>query len=285
MSSFIFALTLALYAVACALYLVQFGSAGATTAAAARRVLLAAFLVHGVDIGLHCVAGTHPFVNAREALSFTAWLMVGVYLVLTLRFAMAALGAFIVPLAIVLDAAARIVPSSRGHANTLVGRLHIGLATAAVAVLAVATGAALLYLLHERQLKRHRWGALLRRGASLEALDGLGRACLLVGFPLLTLALLLGTLLALQGEHGLAAQLTRPAHTLSAVTWLLLAFILLARRFLGWRGRRAAWLLLAGFAIILTVLGSYYQRSVSLARAQQFAETRPRAGEPGPGER
>lgn len=42
-----------------------------------------------------------------------------------------------------------------------------------------------------------------------------------------------------------------PKETTSLVTWLVFAGYLHARSLAGWRGRRAAWLVVAGFAVII----------------------------------
>jgi hypothetical protein len=74
----LFPFTLALYAVACALYLAHL-LAGSTVAdglaRAARAALGVAFAAQAVDIGWLCIHGLHPVINAREALSFAAWLI------------------------------------------------------------------------------------------------------------------------------------------------------------------------------------------------------------------
>src|SRR4051812_24064976 len=98
----VFPFTLALYAAACALYLAQLAgepdrSGSARLFRVARLTLAAAFVSHAVDIGFLCVRGSHPFANAREVLSFVAWLTVGAYLITTLRVALPLAGALIVP--------------------------------------------------------------------------------------------------------------------------------------------------------------------------------------------
>jgi ABC-type uncharacterized transport system permease subunit len=48
-----------------------------------------------------------------------------------------------------------------------------------------------------------------------------------------------------------AMSLGDPKVFISAVTWLVYSFAMLARRMMGWTGRRAAWLSASGFAIVL----------------------------------
>ena len=254
----LFPLTLALYAVACALYLSHFASPGESMAKMARAALIAAFAAHAVDIGVLCVHGLHPFVNARESFAFAAWLTVGAYLLLSLRFRVPILGALIVPVTIVLLVAARVLPSPAGPAVGLLQGLHIGLATAGVALFAVAAGGAALFLMAEWQLKQHKPGKALRKGPSLDTLDKINRASILLGFPLFTVAMVLGALLAVHRPDGGAHRLLQPAYLLSTVTWGLYAALVVARVTGGWRGRRAALVTLAGFGAAVCVLLIYY---------------------------
>ena len=254
----LFPITLALYAVSCALYLAHLAGTSDTIARAARAALLAAFVAHAVDIGWLCVHGFHPFVNAREALSFAAWLTIGAYLALTLRYTVPTLGALIVPVAIVLEVAARVGPTERGTPTSLLAKAHIGLASAGVALFAVAAGDAAMFLITEAQLKRHRLGKVGRKAPGLETLDRINRGCILLGFPLFTVAMVMGAILLTRLPGGGAHRLLQPEYLMSAVAWACYAALLVARVTAGWRGRRAALVTLAGFGAAATVLGIYY---------------------------
>jgi ABC-type uncharacterized transport system permease subunit len=259
----LFPLTLALYAVSCTLFLAHLWSrreAGAGIAKAARVALAFAFASHAVDIGWLCTHGLHPVVNVREALSFASWLACGVYLLLQLRVQVPVVGALVVPMTMVLNVAARLTPSPEvARAGSLLGTVHIVLATAGVALFLVAAGGAVVYLVEERNLKLKRPGRLWKRGPALETLDRLNRRFILLGFPPFTVALITGAVwvMRLRASHGLFT----PQYALAATTWLLYAGLLAARVTLGWRGRRAALMTLAGFATSMVVLGIYFVRS------------------------
>ncbi len=258
----VFPLTLALYAVSCALYMAHAATSADRLARSARLVLAGAFLSHAADIGALCLHGIHPFVDGREALSFIAWLTVGAYLGVTLRHPLPLVGALLVPITMVLHVAARLAPSgtSGPQASTLLRLLHIGLATAGVAVFAVAGVGALIYLGAETQLKRHRFGALFRQGPPLATLDALNQTCILLGFPLFTIAMITGAIWVMRLPDGGVHRLLAPRYALSAIAWGLFATLLLARRLGGWRGRRAALLTLAGLGAALCVVAIYFLR-------------------------
>jgi ABC-type uncharacterized transport system permease subunit len=274
----LFPATLSLYVVACTLYLVQIvvgggaqtpGSViGAPTPAmapglvrAARMILALAFASHAVDIGWLCTKGLHPVVNAREALSFASWLMCGLYLALSLRAAgLAVVGAIVVPATLILLVAARLAPGTETPTSVgALGALHITLATAGVALFAVAAGGAVVYLLVERNIKKHKTGFMLRGGPALETLDKLSRRCIVIGFPVFTVAMVTGAMWVarLPGRGVFTAQ-----YAISSIAWLVFAGLLVLRLTLGWRGRRAALLTLAGFAGVIGTLGIYFIRGV-----------------------
>ena len=68
----LFPATLALYAVACALYLAHLMAGSEGLARAGRAALAAAFASQALDIGWLGMHGQHPALNAHEALSFAA---------------------------------------------------------------------------------------------------------------------------------------------------------------------------------------------------------------------
>lgn len=223
-----------------------------------RWFLLAAFLAHGIEIGWRGVLDVHPGTSVREALGFLSWLMVGFYLLATIRYSLQILGVFVAPLALVILAVARLSPSGEALPGlTLLGRIHISLATLGVAIFALATALAVVYLLEERNLKRKRFdGILFRRGIALESLDLLAHRLVLVGFPIFTLALMLGVIWSAQRAVGL----DRPEYPLALVTWVAFAGILITRTTHGWRGRKTAVLTIVGFIAAILVFGIYFAR-------------------------
>jgi ABC-type uncharacterized transport system permease subunit len=262
----LFPVTLALYAVACTLYLAHIVTARSSSggseplARGARIALLVAFLSHAVDIGWLGVHGLHPGSNVREALSFAGWLMCGIYLVASLRYRIPVVGALVVPGTLVLDVAARLAPEAESRpGGSVLGAVHITLALAGVALFAVAAGGAVVYLLAERSLKAHK-KRVLKGGPALETLDRFNRGCIVIGFPLFTVAMVTGALwVARIPGKGVFT----PQYAIASAAWLLYATLLLLRMTAGWRGRRAALMTLAGFATAMTVLLIYFVRGVS----------------------
>ncbi len=216
--------------------------------------LATAFLAHGTSILVRSIAGGYPaFTTEYEALSFFAWLTVGVYIGVQARYRLPALGAVVAPLAFTVTLAAfafyagvRELPPNLRSAWLPV---HVTSAFLGNAVLALAFCVSLVYLFHERQLKEKRIGPLTRRLPSLEALDQLNYRALAWGFPFLTLGIVTGALFAKHTWGRFWSWDEREVFSL--ITWLLYAGLLEARMVVGWRGRRAATVTIVGFAVLL----------------------------------
>ncbi len=156
------------------------------------------------------------------------------------------------------DGGIAILSGSQAQVRGALLPVHISLALIGVAALALACGVAVLYLLLERQLKHKRFGRVFHRFPSLETLDQINYRCVTIGFPIYTIALLLGGLWAYRLLDG-AGQF-RLEWGMALLAWLLFGVLLQARIIVGWRGRRAALLTIAGFSVVLGVLAQYLVR-------------------------
>jgi cytochrome c-type biogenesis protein CcsB len=191
--------------------------------------------------------------NFPEALSFFAWILCGIYLILQLKTKTRVLGAFISPVAFLLmiGASARIegpvfMPEAlKGGLVTL----HVTLSVAGEALFALASCAGAMYLIQNRLIKEKSIGSFSRLLPSLKELDNINHLCLLWGFPLLTLGVLIGSIWArtVWGSHWQWDP--KQIWTLSA--WLLYALLLHQRLALGWKGRRVALFSVLAFVILL----------------------------------
>jgi ABC-type uncharacterized transport system permease subunit len=248
----------ALYAAAATALLVVLGGRARMRPTAIALVALA-FAAHGTDISLRAIAHVHPAQSVREALGLLAFVLTGGYLLASIRYRLTIGGVVVMPLALILLVAARLTPAGDVPEDlSVLGRIHISLATVGVSVFALASALSGIYLVEDRALKRKRFdGASFKdRGAPLEALDRMSHRLVWVGFPIFTVALVLGAIWV----SKLGESLDRPEYPLAAVTWLAFAGLLVARQVYGWRGRRAARLTLLGFAAAIAVLAIYLVR-------------------------
>ncbi|HWO19539.1 MAG TPA: cytochrome c biogenesis protein CcsA [Kofleriaceae bacterium] len=253
-----FWVAVALYAAATAALLVVLAGKGRFRGAAVALVALA-FVAHGTDIGWRGTAHVHPAQSVREAMGFLAFILTGGYLLASARYRLTLGGAVVMPVALIMLVAARLSPAGTAPEDLgALGRIHISLATIGVGVFALASALSAIYLAEERALKKKKFDAVAfkDRGAPLEPLDRLAHRLVWVGFPIFTVAIVLGAIWV----SKLGESLDRPEYPLAAVTWLSYAGLLVARQVYGWRGKRSARLTLAGFAAALAVLVIYLVR-------------------------
>jgi cytochrome c-type biogenesis protein CcsB len=191
--------------------------------------------------------------NVPETLSFFAWILCGIYLMLQLKTKTRVLGAFISPVAFLLMVGASMgVEGSVSIPDSLKGglvTLHVTLSVAGEALFALASCAGAMYLIQNRLIKRKSIGSFSRLLPSLKELDNISHICLLWGFPLLTLGVLIGSIWArtVWGSHWQWDP--KQIWTLSA--WLLYALLLHQRLALGWKGHRIALFSVLAFLILL----------------------------------
>jgi ABC-type uncharacterized transport system permease subunit len=234
--------------------------------AKARPIALAlvgiAFAAHGTDIGWRGVQHVHPAESVREAIGFLAFILTGGYLVASMRYRLTLGGAVVIPVSLVLLLLARLTPAgSEPESLSSLGRVHIVLATLGVGVFALASALSAIYIVEDRALKKQKFNgpAFKDGGAPIEALDRWAHRLIWVGFPIFTVALVLGAIWV----SRLGESLGRIEYVLAAVTWIAFATLLVARQIYGWRGRRAARLTLEGFACALAVLVIYLIRRMT----------------------
>jgi HemX protein len=144
--------------------------------------------------------------------------------------------------------------------------LHVLLAFIGYAGLAIAFAAGLLYLLQFRELKDKRLGRIFRFFPSLPALDALGRLGLGVGFPALTLALLIGWAWTVRFHRTWAIG---DAQVIWGVlTWLAFAVVTVVRIAPSKdTERRAALASVTGFVVVVV---AYLLLRTFMARGQVF---------------
>jgi ABC-type transport system involved in cytochrome c biogenesis permease subunit len=137
--------------------------------------------------------------------------------------------------------AAPLVPALQ---QSLLLTTHVASAVISYGAFTIGFGTSILYLIKNNSEE------------DADALDQISYRSVMIGFPFMTLVIVLGALWAdiAWGRYWS----WDPKETASLVTWLLYASYLHARVLRGWRGRRAAILLIIGFcAVLATFLGNY----------------------------
>jgi ABC-type uncharacterized transport system permease subunit len=222
-----------------------------------------------VGFGLHTVAliadwiveGHYPLFDLRETLSFLAWTLVASYALVLYRYRTQALGSFTLPLVFLLTLVAILVPASgdaqerSGFSATWLFPVHTTLLLFAYGAFFVVFVASVMYLLQERELKLKTFTAIFHRLPSLTTLNEIATTALVIGLALLTVGIATGMLWS-SSRDGLIWH-NDPKEIFALLTWLLYLLLILYRSTASWRGRMAAWLGVAGFALVLcTFLGA-----------------------------
>jgi len=132
--------------------------------------------------------------------------------------------------------------------------VHTAFAFLGDAIFFVGFLVSIIYLVAERGVKNKRMGSISRRLPSLETLDRINYKCTSYGFPLLTLGIITGSLWA---ELAWGSYWNwDPKETWSLITWIVYAILLHNRLAIGWRGRKTAYLMIAGFvSVLITFIG------------------------------
>lgn len=217
----------------------------------------AGFLAHTAALGMAVIATEQvPIMTFRDAMSFFAWGLVLVFLVVGLKRGLQVLGAFILPLAFLSLVSATLAPVEVGTIAPVFRTVwvHVTLSILGTIGFAVAFVAGLMYLMQERLLKSKQFNVLNFKLPPLDSLDTLNQRSILFGFPLLTLGILTG---AVSAQLTIGSYLSwNPEQVWALVTWVFYFVVLMGRVTVGWRAKRAAYLTIVGFVgVILTFIG------------------------------
>ncbi|MDR3599733.1 MAG: c-type cytochrome biogenesis protein CcsB [Desulfosporosinus sp.] len=235
----------------------------------ATYLTILAVLVNTAAIILRMITSGHPpLSNGYEFLLTFCLGIMAVYLFAEFRYKLRSLGAFVMPIPCLLlmfiimsmgpeeRIAQAVPPALKSQWLTF----HVITAMFAYGAFAVSFGLGIMYLLkasqEDNQNKLSPQG-IVARFPSLEILDELAYKVVGFAFPLLTLCIITG---AIWANYAWGTYWSwDPKETWSLITWIIYAGYLHARLMYGWKGRRAAWLAVFGFAAVLfTFFGVNY---------------------------
>lgn len=197
------------------------------------------------------VADGFPWGTWAGSLNLFVWLVVSAYLIWGCKPRYRLLGLAVMPFAVLLlavsYAAGGIGDSGEARYSTLFLVAHVGFVLSGFAGFTLAAALAALYLWQERLLKNRSRAILRFRAPSLTRLDELAGRTIAVALPVLTLGMAAGfARVRERSDLDLLIGLT-------LLTWLVYGVYLALRYGAGWRGRRAAYLVLLGFALVIAL--------------------------------
>jgi len=255
-------MTVFLFKVAFCAYLVS--TLGYVTSLLVKQVRIAklALWLMSAAFGFHTLfllyrifeTGQMPILGGHDVLNLFAWVMAGIFLILQFRTRTVVLGAFVSPVVLLLMIYAslglRAVVTMPAILQGSLVPVHVFLSVAGEALFAMASCAGAMYLLQEHFLKHKKARRISSLLPSLGDLDRINYFCLLWGFPLLTLGLLVGALWA-RVVWGSSWQWD-PKQVWTLAVWGTYAVLLHQRLAIGWKGHKSAVFSLLAFLFFLT---------------------------------
>lgn len=242
---------------ACAAYLVFFITQKNYVRVWARSILTVSWLLQTAYIAARYLAiGNTPITTYHEAVFFFAWATTSAYLSFRWRYTVKNFGTFvsllIFGLLLVSSFTSREVIPLEPALQSWWLPLHAGISLIAYGFLGLAFCGGIMYLLQERELKSRRLGYFFTRLPSLDALDQLNSHCLALGFAFLCLGMVTGLFWSKQAWGTYWRW--NPKEVCSLVIWLIYLVQIHQRFTVGWRGRRAALMIVIGFSVVIVTL-------------------------------
>ena len=182
------------------------------------------------------------------------------YVIMEKRFSIGAIGLFVMPILVVLGVwlvsidltIEPVMPALRSYWLAV----HVSSAVISYGAFAVSFAVSIAYLLKDKTGEKAD-SRLAQSLPSLKVLNEITYKLIFIGLPFLTIMLVTG---AVWAEYAWGAFWSwDPKETWALITWLVYAIYLHTRFMKGFKGRRAAWLSVLGFAaVIFTFFGVSY---------------------------
>ncbi|MFQ5662233.1 MAG: inner membrane protein YpjD [Terriglobia bacterium] len=219
------------------------------------------WLFHFVSLVEHgLTAGRFPGTSIAQATSLFAFLITLGFLLVYWRYRMTSLSVFAFPIVFVMTLASVLsqppAPTVAPILETSWLPIHVSFTLVGYAALILACLAGVMYLIQERELKHRKPRAFYHRLPPLDTIDRLGARALAIGFPFITIGILVGTVGAASAWGP--GWVRDPKVMLSASLWLIYMLLILSRVGAGWRGHKAALFAIFGMAMALASWGANY---------------------------
>jgi cytochrome c-type biogenesis protein CcsB len=217
-----------------------------------------AFFCHSAFLVFLGIEHQHfPITNLPESLSFFAWCITLVFLIVHIKYEEVVLGAFVLPLVSLLTVFSQVIwEENRAIPPLLKSKwlfIHTSVAFLAYAAFFLTFISAVLYLVQEKELKNKRFRFLYFRLPSLQVCDELLRRSLFVGFVAMSATIVTGAFWAQQAWGRFWSW--DPKETSTLITWGIYLILITYRLSSSWRGRWAAYISILGFVSILFTFG------------------------------
>jgi ABC-type uncharacterized transport system permease subunit len=186
--------------------------------------------------------GRCPVNNFYESISLCAFVISFLYLFVYWRYKLESLSVFIFPLVSITTLVAALANPVTAWSSPVIRNAwlttHIVLVLLGYAALLLTAVGSVVYLVQERELKRKKPRKFYHRLPPLGTLDEMISKSMALGFVFITLAVIAGSTWGFI-EHG-TRWIADPKIAISFVTWGIYLAMVCLRVSAGWRGRKAA---------------------------------------------
>ncbi len=226
---------------------------------------LAAFLLHSWTLGQHVFVEGGLNLSIANSGSLIAWLVALIGLGVSIKKSLRGLAAWLLAIASLGALLTGVGPEDQFLTIDLSWQkqAHILLSITAYSLLTIAAILAILITFQVRRLRKARaagWFGIL---PPLETMEAILFGTIWVGFGILSLAIFSGLIFV----ENIFAQHLAHKTTLAIIAWIIFAILIVGRWQFGWRGRKAVYLTLGGFALLaLAYFGSKLVLEVILGR-------------------
>jgi len=239
-----------MYGISWILYIIDFKREQNLPIALAQKWFGIVLLIHFLFL-IYIVIDYHriPVASISETFLTFVWLTASMYWVLEIRLKERSMGAFMMPLLLVTLAISNITY----HQNIQIAdvlkdvrfEIHVLAIILAYGAFVISFIASLLYIILEREIKKSDLGLFYSRLPSLAFFERISNSSVDIGFVVAGFGLILGTYFAINvWDKFFFSDLKFIA---AVINWLIYGVHFLSRRFMGWRGKRAAFISVSGF--------------------------------------
>lgn len=216
---------------------------------------LSGFVLHSLYLFIRYInSGQAPVFSMHEANSFFAWSILLISLMLRFLYKAKVLNFSVILVFSFMFVSAffpRNIPSLRPELKSLWIDVHALMAVFGIAIFGLAFIFSILYLIQEKAIKTKKFKGFVSILPNLEILDKINYSLIFWGFPIFTIALIVGLVKYLR----LLGFLFDPKEIWSFLTWTVYLSIFYLRVKGDWRKKRAAYLTI--FAFILVIFGFF----------------------------
>jgi HemX protein len=219
-----------------------------------RPFMIAVLALHLLYLGLRTVQLDHPPITTLfETMTLLSVSITIAYLYLEFRTNARNTGFFILILAFVFQTISSVFIRDNTilpeYLHSKVLGFHVSTAMLGTTGFSLAAVYGALYLMLYHEIKSSRFGVIYSRLPNLETLETMSHGAVVFGFVTLSVAMTIGLFWLPRVFHDFSFLDPKLVGTIAA--WVLYAAGLIAKRRLGWQGRKTMILAIVGFAVVL----------------------------------